>query len=149
MNFISKITKYIVTNAIIRKGVSIIISNTLACLNERYLQAKMKNEESEIFLGVAYVEASEENNLNILPKNIIESNIFSGDLNKMNLGLKIAQKNIKSFNNNFSKRASIKILNDSITINIIKKKLRKKHSRITKFIQCIWMTVTIWKTSLK
>ena len=61
----------------------------------------MKNEESEIFLGVAYVETSEENNLNILPKNIIESNIFSGDLNKMNSGLTIVQKvyHIKNLGN--------------------------------------------------
>ena len=84
------------SNAITRKGVSIIISNTLDCdtyktiedLNGRYLQVKMKNEESEIFLGVAYVEPSEENNSNILPKNILKSNLFSGDLNKMNSGLK-------------------------------------------------------------
>ena len=87
------------SNATTRKGVSIIISNTLDCdtyktiedLNGRYLQVKMRNEEGEILLGVAYVEPAEENNLNILPKNIIESNIFSGDLNKMNSGLTIVQ----------------------------------------------------------
>ena len=71
------------SNSVTKKRISRIISNTLDCdsyktiedLNGRYLQLKMKNEEREIFLGVAYIEPSEENNLNILPKNIIESNI--------------------------------------------------------------------------
>ena len=51
----------------------------------------MKNDQSELYLGVAYLEPSEETNLNIIPKNIIESNLFSGDLNKMNSGLTIVE----------------------------------------------------------
>ena len=87
------------SNSTSRKGVSILISNSLDCdtyktiedLKGRYLQVKMKNEYNEIFLGAAYVEPTEQNNFDILPKNIIESNIFSGDLNKMNSGLIIIE----------------------------------------------------------
>ena len=61
--FYIKNYKIYLLNAITRKRVPIIISNTLDCdtyktiedLNGRYLQVKMKNEEGEIFLGVAYV----------------------------------------------------------------------------------------------
>ena len=87
------------SNATSRKGVSILISKSLDCdtyktiedLNGRYLQVKMKNEYYEIFLGFAYVEPTKQNNFDILPKNIIESNIFSGDLNEMNSGLIIIE----------------------------------------------------------
>ena len=80
-----------------RKGVAILISNLLDCDaykiiedNEgRYLQIKLKNNYNEINISTAYVEPELDKRNDIIPENILNAEIFAGDLNKMNSGLEI------------------------------------------------------------
>ena len=82
-----------------RKGVAILISNELKSLNQitekdvyngRFIQGKLTSDkdssESIIFSNI-YIE--KENNNEIIPQTIWQSEHISGDMNKMNSGLSI------------------------------------------------------------
>ena len=69
-----------------RKGVAILISNLLDCDaykiiedNEgRYLQIKLKNNYNEINISTGYVKSELEKRNDIIPENILNSEIFQG-----------------------------------------------------------------------
>ena len=80
-----------------RRGVAILISNQLKCESYiiikdplgRYIQVKLRDKGSnqETLIATAYVEPDQDSNPQIIPKDIWESTIFAGDLNKMNSNL--------------------------------------------------------------
>ena len=80
-----------------RKGVAILISKSLKCgsyktiedEDGRFLQIKLKNEQVETTISTAYVEPERDKIVDILPENITKSELFGGDLNNLNSGLKI------------------------------------------------------------
>ncbi len=55
----------------------------------RFLQIKLKNEQIETTISTAYVEPERDKIFDILPENIIKSELFGEDLNNLNSGLKI------------------------------------------------------------
>ena len=83
-----------------RKGVTILISNRICCDSYktmsddegRFIQVKLKDSRNEITIATAYVEPEKEHIIDILPENIINSEIFAGDLNKMKTGLETTAK---------------------------------------------------------
>jgi len=85
----------------LRKGVAILISNELKSLNQitekndyngRFIQVKLTSDddssESIIFNNI-YVEPDQENNKEIIPQTIWQSEHIAGDMNKMNSGFSI------------------------------------------------------------
>ena len=83
-----------------RKGVAILISNRICCDSYktmsddegRFIQVKLKDSRNEITIATAYVEPEKEHIIDILPENIINSEIFAGDLNRMKTGLETTAK---------------------------------------------------------
>lgn len=53
------------------------------------MQIKLKNNYNEINISTGYVESELEKRNDIIPENILNAEIFAGDLNKMNSGLEI------------------------------------------------------------
>ena len=87
-----------------RKGVAILISNELKSLNQitekddyngRFIQVKLTSDddssESIIFNNI-YIEPDQENNKEIIPQTIWQSEHIAGDMNKTNTGFSIDSK---------------------------------------------------------
>ena len=87
-----------------RKGVAILISNELKSLNQitekddyngRFIQVKLTSDddssESIIFNNI-YIEPDQENNKEIIPQTIWQSEHIAGDMNKTNRGFSIDSK---------------------------------------------------------
>ena len=84
-----------------RKGVAILVSDELKSLNQitekddtngRYIQLKITADDNshEVFLlNNIYIEPDQENNKEIKPESIWQSEHIAGDLNKMNTGFRI------------------------------------------------------------
>lgn len=109
-----------------RKGVAILVSDELKSLNQitekddtngRYIQLKITADDNshEVFLlNNIYIEPDQENNREIIPESIWQSEHIAGDLNKMNTGFTIESNiyHIKNMGKRINKINLPKIISD-------------------------------------
>ena len=109
-----------------RKGVAILVSDELKSLNQitekddsngRYIQIKITaDDESQeaIELNNIYIEPDQENNKEIIPQSIWQSDHIAGDMNKMNTGFTIYSNvyHIKNMEKRINKINIPKIISD-------------------------------------
>ena len=79
--------KIYLRDTITRKCVAILVSNalykTMSDEEGRFIQIKLKESKNEITISTAYGEPEKDHLIDILPDNIINTEIFAGDLNEI------------------------------------------------------------------
>ena len=133
-----------------RKGVAILVNKTLKCDSfkittdeeGRHIQIKLKQYDNEITIATAYVEPDSCHISDILPHYVMQADIFAGDLNKMQSGLKIINNvyHIKNIGELTEKIEVIKKISDH-PILIFKKQLPFLKSNESKKIKTFDKTI--------
>ena len=109
-----------------RKGVAFLISNELKSLNQitekdetngRYIQIKITaddNTNNSILFNNIYIEPDQENNKEIIPQSIWQSEHIAGDMNKTNTGFAVESNvyHIKNMGKKITKINIPKIISD-------------------------------------
>ena len=133
-----------------RKGVAILVNKILKCDSfkisadeeGRHIQIKLKQYDNEITIATAYVEPDSCHISDILPHYLTQADIFAGDLNKMQSGLKITNNvyHIKNIGELSEKIEVIKKISDH-PILIFKKQLPFLKSNESKTIKVFDKTI--------
>ena len=113
-----------------RKGVAILVSEELKSLNQimekddsngRFIQVKISaddNTHENILLNNIYIEPDQENNKELIPEIIWQSEHIAGDMNKMNTGYTIDSNvyHIKNMGKRVDKINLPKIISDHLML---------------------------------